>query len=132
MTHKISRREFIKAGSGGAVLSGAGLLAGGLSAAMPAEACTTRATLDYPEVALGQASALAINAALSFSFPDPRSPCALIRMGYAIPGGVGPDRDIIAYSILCSHMGCPVAYDPASRNFKCPCHFCSIARKRVR
>jgi arsenite oxidase small subunit len=36
---------------------------------------------------------------------------------------VGPDHDIVAFSTMCTHMGCPVAYDAAARAFKCPCHF---------
>ena len=38
-------------------------------------------------------------------------------------GGVGPNADIVAYSSLCTHMGCPVAYDGGSKTFKCGCHF---------
>jgi arsenite oxidase small subunit len=44
-------------------------------------------------------------------------------MGQAVSGGMGPDQDIVAYSILCNHMGCPLNYDPESRTFKCPSHF---------
>ncbi len=40
-----------------------------------------------------------------------------------VPGGVGPDGDIVAFSTLCTHMGCPVAYDSSAKTFKCPCHF---------
>lgn len=47
----------------------------------------------------------------------------MIKMGAPVPGGVGPEKDIVAYSTLCSHMGCPVAYDQKKRIFICPCHF---------
>ena len=40
-----------------------------------------------------------------------------------MPGGVGPERDIAAFSTLCTHMGCPTAYDAGQRVFRCPCHF---------
>ena len=43
--------------------------------------------------------------------------------GVPVAGGVGPNGDIVAYSTMCTHMGCPVAYDPAQKIFKCPCHF---------
>mgnify|MGYP002336272755 CR=1 FL=1 len=36
---------------------------------------------------------------------------------------MGPDKDIVAYSTLCTHMGCPVSYDAQARTFKCPCHY---------
>jgi arsenite oxidase small subunit len=46
-----------------------------------------------------------------------------LKMGAPVPGGVGPDRDIVAYSTMCTHMGCPVAYDAGTKSFKCPCHY---------
>jgi arsenite oxidase small subunit len=46
-----------------------------------------------------------------------------VKTGKPVPGGVGPDADIVAYSSLCTHMGCPVNYDAAERIFKCPCHY---------
>ena len=66
---------------------------------------------------------MAVGQAIAFSYPDDASPCTVIRMGSPVEGGVGPGRDIVAYSTLCTHMGCPVAYDAKSRCFKCPCHF---------
>ncbi|WP_335582884.1 arsenate reductase (azurin) small subunit [Cupriavidus sp. USMAHM13] len=64
-----------------------------------------------------------MNIPLAFSYPDAASPCAVIKMGAPVPGGAGPDHDVVAYSTLCTHMGCPVAYDAKARTFKCPCHF---------
>lgn len=29
---------------------------------------------------------------------------------------------LIALSALCSHLGCPVAWNPADQRFHCPCH----------
>jgi arsenite oxidase small subunit len=46
----------------------------------------------------------------------------LIDLGHAVPGGVGRKKSIVAYSTLCQHMGCPVAYDRGRREFRCPCH----------
>ncbi|MEW5862754.1 MAG: Rieske 2Fe-2S domain-containing protein [Pseudomonadota bacterium] len=44
-------------------------------------------------------------------------------MGRPVPGGVGPNRDIVAFGTLCTHMGCPVSYDAAIRTFRCGCHY---------
>jgi ubiquinol-cytochrome c reductase iron-sulfur subunit len=51
----------------------------------------------------------------------------LIGMGTAyrpVPGRDGWDVDgIVAYSKLCTHLGCPVGlYDPSTRHLVCPCH----------
>lgn len=32
------------------------------------------------------------------------------------------DREVQALSAVCPHLGCAVAFDPASTKFKCPCH----------
>jgi len=40
-----------------------------------------------------------------------------------MPPGVGPDLDIVAFSSMCSHMGCLVSYEAATARLKCACHF---------
>jgi arsenite oxidase small subunit len=47
----------------------------------------------------------------------------LLKTGSRVEGGVGPDGDIVAFSTLCTHMGCPVFYEAATKTFKCPCHY---------
>lgn len=125
---KISRRKFLKKGGGTAVFAGSAILTGGMSASSEASANgdsskATNATLSYPENKIIKLKKLRDNTPVSFIYPDASSPCTLIKMGKPVTGGVGPDKDIVAYSILCTHMGCPVNYDKESRNFKCPCHF---------
>lgn len=120
----ISRREFLKVGGTGAATAGAAIATGGLLSPTTAEAAdSSRTTLPYPVTQVINAKKLAVNKPLSFTYPDKASPCQLVRMGKAVPGGVGPDNDIVAYSTMCTHMGCPVTYDTESRNFKCPCHY---------
>lgn len=123
MSDKLSRREFFK--KSGGIAAGAGLVAGALPdsalAATAADAGNT--VLPYPRKPLSAAAKLAVGQPVTFGYPDDASPCTLIKMGTPVEGGVGPDRDIVAYSTLCTHMGCPVAYDAKSRCFKCPCHY---------
>ena len=122
--HKLSRRFFLKSGGGAAAMVGAAgtaLLPTGAQAATPAGG--TAMNLTYPKSQVGNAGAMPVNQAVSFSYPDPGSPCVAVRMGSAVPGGVGPNNDIVAYSILCTHMGCPVLYEGGTKVFKCSCHF---------
>lgn len=115
---ELTRRNFLKIGGGGiAAITSSGALAG----QQPAN--PGRVTLPYPQKAIGAAGAMPVNKPVTFNYPDEASPCVALRMGHAVPGGVGPNGDIVAYSVLCTHMGCPVSYDESSRNFKCPCHF---------
>jgi menaquinol-cytochrome c reductase iron-sulfur subunit len=32
------------------------------------------------------------------------------------------DKDFIAFVLNCSHLGCPVRWEPAAKLFMCPCH----------
>jgi arsenite oxidase small subunit len=119
----VSRRVFLKlSGSGAAAAVGAGA-AGFAAPAQAAQVEAGRTTLPYPRKAVGSVAALKVNAPVNFTFPDASSPCTLVKMGHAVPGGVGPDKDIVAYSTLCTHMGCPVTYDAGTRTFRCGCHY---------
>jgi arsenite oxidase small subunit len=119
----LNRRELLKLGGSGAA-AGA-LVATGLSRATAARAepGTGAEPASYPVQALARARDLTTDKPLLFTYPDTSSPCALLKTGRAVPGGIGPDRDIVAYSVLCTHRGCPVNYDATARTFKCPCHF---------
>jgi len=119
---KLSRRNFLKAGGGSAVLAGA-TIAGGTLVPTAASAANTSGTLPYDEKAVVMGSKLKTGVPVSFTYPDSSSPCMVIKTGSPAPGGVGPDKDIVAFSSLCTHMGCPVNYDAASAKFKCPCHY---------
>ena len=119
MTAKLSRRQFLKFTGGIATAAGAV----GAGSAEAATGDVGRATLPYKPKLVAKAAQLKENVPLAFTFPDEASPCALVKMGRAVPGGVGPDRDIVAYSTLCTHMGCPVGYDAGTRTFRCGCHY---------
>lgn len=119
---KIGRRFFLKSGGAAAAVAGTTVIPiHNANAAVPASAGST--TLPYPKKAVGKVAAMAVNQAVSFSYPDASSPCYVLRMGSPVPGGVGPGGDVVAYSAMCTHMGCPVSYDGGSRTFKCGCHF---------
>jgi arsenite oxidase small subunit len=66
---------------------------------------------------------LAPGATLDFAYPDDDSPALLIRLPEPADGGIGPEGDIVAYSILCTHKGCPVSYKAAHKMLICPCHW---------
>ena len=115
----ISRRSFLKA-------SGAAAAVGTVAHAPSADAATAeagRTTLPYQPKPLGAIAKLQANVPVQFTFPDASSPCVLIKTGSRVEGGVGPDGDIVAFSTMCTHMGCPVSYDAETKTFKCPCHF---------
>jgi arsenite oxidase small subunit len=115
----LSRRDLLKLG-GGAAASAAALA----SLANPASAqAQAGSTAGYPINSLARAAELKAGVPVPFNYPDAASPCVLLKTGSPTPGGIGPQQDVVAYSILCTHRGCPVAYDAKARTFKCPCHF---------
>lgn len=120
---KVSRRDFLRKGGGGVAIAGAALATGGLASTREAQASATNATLDYPETVVTRSRDLEPGDSVTFSYPDSSSPCILIKLDGPVRGGVGPGSDIVAYSMLCTHMGCPVTYDAETRNFRCPCHY---------
>ncbi len=117
---KLGRRSFLKSGG---LAAGVTIIPIHNANAAPATVAQGNTTLPYPNKSLGKANALPLNQAQPFTYPDAHSPCYIIRMGQPVPGGVGPNADIVAYSAMCTHMGCPVNYDGESRTFKCGCHF---------
>jgi arsenite oxidase small subunit len=118
---EITRRSFLKLGGG--VAAGTGIALSGVESASAAQAEAGRATLSYPTKPVGKVESMPTNSPVAFSYPDGASPCAALKLGRRVPGGVGPDGDIVAYSTLCTHMGCPVSYDENDKKFKCGCHF---------
>ena len=46
-----------------------------------------------------------------------------VLIGAAFVRRTGPNpADIDARSAICPHLGCAVGYDPAQKNYLCPCH----------
>ena len=121
MSAESSRRSFVNRGRGARAPGGVAAIVPGGAKAKPTD--TSRTTLPYPRKHIGTASHLSEHSPLRFSYPDPASPCLALKTGAAVPGGVGPNADIVAYSTQCTHMGCPLAYDVGSKTFKCGCHF---------
>jgi len=116
---ELGRRQFLRGGAVAAV--------GGAAAAVvptgAAQAAAANAQVDYPAKKLGNVSALKVNKPVDIDYPDADSPGILLKLGQAVEGGVGPDRDIVAYSVLCPHQGWQLAYDKSDKSLNCPGHF---------
>jgi arsenite oxidase small subunit len=108
---RLSRRGLLVAGAGGAAAA-AGFTAGTADAA----------GATYPRLRIVELAKLQKNHGFQFAYPLEAQPNVLIDFDHPVPDGVGPDRSIVAYSILCQHMGCPVEYHRDQRIFSCPCH----------
>ncbi len=117
----LGRRKFLKAGGAAAAASAAVMGTGFAAAQEPQFPGAT--TLPYPREPIAKAGALKDNVPVPFNYPDNESFCQIIKTGHKVPGGAGPDGDIVAFSTQCTHNGCPLSYDKVARTFKCGCHF---------
>lgn len=122
-----SRRDFLKTAA--VVAGGVGVLAfpAGLNRAFAdVSPGVTRLTDSYPEIIVGKVSQLAEGELVGFRYPLEEQSNFLVKLGATANGGVGPASDIVAFSYLCSHMGCPLEglYNKEHKMLgPCPCHF---------
>lgn len=64
----------------------------------------------YERQKVGRVSALKVGEPVEFFYPYDHPHCRdfLIRLGVPAGGGVGPERDIVAFNGLCTHQGGPL------------------------
>ena len=120
---EISRRRFLKLGAcvvGGACAADA--LPSLTHATESGELATLKTTLPYPRMKLASIGQLKIGREQLSTYPDQASPVVLLKLGRPAVNGVGPDRDIVAFSRRCSHMGGTLSFRPDTATFHCPLH----------
>lgn len=115
---RLTRREFVMIGVSGS-------LAAGIAPAFAASSAAEKPP-EYPVANVAQLEAVKVDSPVAFTYPDENSPAVLVRLRDAATGGIGPGNTIVAYSILCTHKGCPVSYRPERRMMICPCHWSSF------
>ncbi len=122
-----SRRDFLKASA--VIAGGIGVLAfpAGLDRVFAdVSPGVQRLTDAYPEISVGKISELPEGELVDFVYPLETQTNFLVKLGVPATGGVGPASDIVAFSYLCSHMGCPLTglYNNEHKMMgPCPCHY---------
>lgn len=114
----VGRRQFLRGSALGAVGAAAATM-------VPAGAAQAQALarVEYPVNRLANITDLVVNEPMDIAYPDDDSPGVLIKMGTPVQGGVGPDSDIVAFSVLCPHKGWFLSYHAADKTLNCPGHF---------
>ena len=79
----------------------------------------------FPSVKVASLSELQEGVPVFFDYPLEGQANILVKMGERVIGGVGPDEDIVAFSRICTHMGCPIGeYQHEHKALgPCACHF---------
>jgi arsenite oxidase small subunit len=121
-----ARRNFLKRALGvAAVLVIAGIAAVTKSLWTPGSSSGGSATASFPEVKVGTLSGLSVNSPVIFNYPLDNEPNILVKLGQKAAGGIGPDGDIVAFSIVCQHLGCVVGYQAPGTSPRCNSSFSS-------
>ena len=115
---EVGRRQFLRGGA----MAAAGA-AGYAITPREAKAAGSLSGVNYPSNKLANLKDLKVNEPHDITYPDDESPGVLIKLGSQVPGGVGPDGDVVAYSTLCPHKGFPLAYDGSDKTLNCPGHY---------
>jgi len=114
----VNRRDFIKTGVAGIAVA--------TTAGVSVPAAKAAVANDYPAIDIAPLNSLAPGAEVAFEYPDPNAPSVLLRLKEAVPDGIGPEKDIVAYSMLCTHKGCPLNFLADRQMLVCPCHWSSF------
>ena len=109
----VTRRQAIAAG---------GVAAAGAGAAAIVIATSGDDEGEFPPVAVAKVGDLQPNEPVSFEYPLEGQSSVLVDLGEEVPGGVGDNNSIVAYSALCQHMGCDVQFVSEGGYMLCPCH----------
>jgi len=114
----VGRRQFLR----GSAATAAGAVAVAVAPAAPAKAAGA-ARVDYPSSRLANVKDLKKNEPFDILYPDADAPGVLLKLGTRVEGGVGPDGDIVGFTIICPHKGFPLAYSADKRTLNCPGHY---------
>jgi arsenite oxidase small subunit len=110
---RVTRRQAIAAG---------GVAAAGAGAAAVVIVASDDDEEEFPRQTIASLGDVRPNEPISFEYPLEGQSSILVDLGEEVPGGVGDDNSIVAYSALCQHMGCDVAFVPDGGYMLCPCH----------
>ncbi|HRI43920.1 MAG TPA: Rieske 2Fe-2S domain-containing protein [Fimbriimonadaceae bacterium] len=103
----VSRREFFKfmtAASGGLVLGSVGLAVW---------ATARRPRTGFAAKKIVHVESIGPGTSIGFAYPGERDLCLLIRHA---------DGSFTAFTRRCTHLSCPVDYEPDRDRLYCPCH----------
>jgi arsenite oxidase small subunit len=137
---ELTRREFLLIGVAGGAVAAVGVIVP-LSQTQNTEqvavgdgSTSTTTTLPpppsavvgfFPRVRVASVGEVSTTDPVKFDYPLQGQRNVLVKLNNPVSYGVGPDRDIVSFSSICTHMGCLLEeYNPEYNALgPCPCHF---------
>ena len=90
------------------------------SVVIPAVPGTQTTSEGFPRVRIASLASLTTGSVVAFNYPLDNEPNLLVKLGTKAAGGVGPDGDVVAFSQICQHLGCPsIGYVPSGGSPSC-------------
>jgi len=71
---------------------------------------TTSTSAKWPVVTITNVSKLSNLTPVVFYYPLTSTPNYLVKLGVAAVNGIGPEKDIVAFSAICQHLGCEYGF----------------------
>ncbi|MDG6995476.1 MAG: Rieske 2Fe-2S domain-containing protein [Nitrososphaerota archaeon] len=68
--------------------------------------------LVWPKVKVANIRDLQDLKPINFNYPLTNTPNVLVKLGVKAEKGIGPNEDIVAFSLICQHLGCIYAFVP--------------------
>jgi arsenite oxidase small subunit len=118
----LTRRRALIGGGAVVVVGGAAAVVAVATGGNDDEQKNASAGSGYPRRRVAAVGDLKPNTPVNFDYPAKGQTSVLLDLGDEVPGGVGDNKSIVAYSSLCQHMGCPVGYQADQKHFTCGCH----------
>lgn len=137
---ELTRREFLLIGVTGGAVAAVGVIVP-LSQTQSAEqvavgdiSSSTTTTVPpppsavvgfFPKVRVASVGEVSTTDPVKFDYPLQGQRNVLVKLNNPVSYGVGPAQDIVAFSSICTHMGCLLEeYKPEYNALgPCPCHF---------
>lgn len=126
----LTRREFLFLGVAAGATAGVGIVVpltliereGAVGETAPAAAAVVAT---FPRRRIASLRALDGGRPVAFDYPGDGQTNYVVKLGRPSAAGIGPESDVVAYSRICTHMGCVVdEFDAATSTLgPCPCHF---------
>lgn len=114
---RLNRRQMLSIGAATGVAAGIGVASSPGARAQGGS---------LPRVEIARLADLKPGDQIDFSYPDEDSPAVLLAFEVPVEDGIGPNENIVAFSILCTHKGCPVSWNADHQMLICPCHWSSF------